>query len=107
MFKNFNFHPGHVTFDDFNIDINKSLSEQICSLKEDLFQVSFFNDKYIIDIGWTNDFDIDGRFRIEIIKDKDWNKPLFSKETVNTTELYQYAKSALELIHSFEERDLV
>ena len=64
-----------ILLNDF-IDINKRIDEQIWSLKEDLLQLGFYNKKIIIDVGWTNEFELNGCFKILVIKDLDWDNPL-------------------------------
>lgn len=57
-----------------NLDFHKKISEEVTSLDEDLFQLSF-NDGVIIDIGWYPSFDTNGEFIIQVISDGDWENP--------------------------------
>lgn len=75
MLKSLNFEPGKIIFDEFNITTDLPLDKQIDLLKEDLFQVDFF-DKYILDIGWYPEFSAKGQFVICLVKDFDWEKPI-------------------------------
>ncbi|MFZ7173016.1 hypothetical protein [Avibacterium paragallinarum] len=75
----------NVTFNDFIFDEKKTIEEQINNLKEDLYQASFKNN--LIDIGWYPSFDKNGRFVISIIKDFNWEKPIFEFKTRNINEL--------------------
>ena len=64
-----------ILLNDF-IDTDKTLEDQIWSLKEDLLQLGFYNKKLIIDVGWSNEFEINGCFVILVIKDLDWDNPI-------------------------------
>lgn len=57
------------------IDFDKSISDQINRLDEDLFQL-IFNNGYIIDIGWYPSFEKDGQFIIQLVSDGDWGNPV-------------------------------
>ena len=46
------------------------------NLTEDLLQISFSNEKYIVDVGWYPDFDENGQFTVLLIHILDWQKPL-------------------------------
>lgn len=89
MFYNLDLSPGKVVYDDFDINSELPLSEQIYSLKEDLFQLNY-NDKYIIDIGWYPEFDVNGTFSIVLIEDFNWQHPLEKKSCrdIETLQLY-------------------
>ncbi|MDQ2088142.1 hypothetical protein RBH29_17085 [Herbivorax sp. ANBcel31] len=89
MFENLDFTPGKVVYNDFDINHEIPLSEQIYSLKEDLFQVNY-NNKYVIDIGWYPEFKTIGEFNIVIIKDFDWENPIEKKtcKDIKTLKLY-------------------
>lgn len=57
-----------------SIDFNKTITEQVNRLDEDLFQLTF-TDGTIIDIGWLPSFEEDGQFIIQVISDGDWENP--------------------------------
>ena len=97
MFEELDFSPGMVVYNDFDINPNIPFEKQIFSLKEDMFQVNY-NDKYLIDIGWSPDFDINGKFKIRIIKDFDWVNPIYFKKTNNLKQLYKLLKKCIEII---------
>lgn len=77
---------GVVIFDNLSLDENKLLIEQLDDLKEDILQVEFQN-TYLIDVGWTPSFNINGKFKIVIIKDYDWQKPIYSGVATNLKDL--------------------
>lgn len=86
--QNINFGCGKVTYNDFDIELNIPIENQLYSLKEDLIQVDY-DERYIIDIGWYPEFSLDGSFRIVAIENYDWGSPLFT-----------YSCKTLEQLHS-------
>lgn len=58
---------------------NKANYTENLGLTEDMLQISYIknnNDMYLIDVGWYPDCDINGYFRIVLIKNLDWFNPL-------------------------------
>lgn len=100
MFENMNFEPGKVVYNDFDVNPKVQLESQVDSLKEDLFQVNY-SDQYIIDVGWYPEFDEDGSFRICIIKDFNWEAPLFEKRCRDISTLNQLMCECINLINNF------
>lgn len=88
---------GIVIFDDFNISENIDLSEQLEELKEDMLQVSFPSG-YILDIGWRPSFEINGSFKLLLIKDYIWNNPIYSDSPSNISELKKSIEIAISKI---------
>ena len=58
--------------------INKAYYADNLGLTEDMLQISYIKNKdlYAIDVGWYPDCDINGHFRIVLIKNLDWISPL-------------------------------
>lgn len=76
--RSINFGKGVITYNNFNIDISKPLENQIWELKEDLLQVSYSgrnSSTYILDIGWYPEFNVNGNFKILLIRNYDWDIP--------------------------------
>jgi hypothetical protein len=96
--KNIDFKTGIVTYDGFEVNPLIPYEQQTTNLEQDLLQVSYLEDKYIIDIGWGPDYDPEGSFVIRIIKDCDWDKPLYEKETRSFPELENYLQECINLI---------
>ncbi|MBA0211373.1 hypothetical protein [Pectobacterium brasiliense] len=66
-------------FDELSgIDFNKAVSEEINKLDEDLLMLSCSNGN-ILDIGWCPAFEDDGNFKICIIKNGNWDSPLYEE----------------------------
>lgn len=79
MFENIDFGKGvSKKYINFNINENISLEEQTDLLMEDLIQIIYDNN-YIIDIGWYPEFDKNGHFLVCVIKDFQWDRPIFKK----------------------------
>jgi hypothetical protein len=74
-----NIGDGKIVLYDF-IDLSKPIEDQIWSLKEDMLQIEFYDTLYLIDVGWPNEFETDGCFRIMLIKNLNWEEPLEFKE---------------------------
>lgn len=98
--KDIDFAPGNVVFDDFIIDEQKPLFEQVHLLKEDLLQVNYF-DKYIIDVGWYPSFEQAGNFKIYVVADGNWECPVLVKECTDIIEVQQYLKESVNLVNKF------
>jgi len=68
---------GEVIFWDLVfLDLARPLSEQVDNLKEDLAQVRFPRG-LLIDVGWYPECSRDGAFVVRVVRDADWDNPLF------------------------------
>jgi hypothetical protein len=97
MLKKLNFKPGKIVYDDFDINPNIPLEQQIFSLKEDMFQVNY-HDKYLIDIGWGPEFNLKGKFKIRIIKNFNWTNPIYFKQTSSLKKLFKLVEECVRII---------
>lgn len=86
---------GSLSYYDFNIDSNVPLQNQIYEIKEDLIQI-LYGDHYLIDVGWYPEFDVEGSFVVRIIKDFDWQSPIYENETKNLWELKSYIQDCID-----------
>lgn len=100
MFKDLDFTPGIVIYNDFDINPKIPLRKQKFSLKEDMLQVNY-GDLYLIDIGWGPEFNPNGKFKIKIIKNFDWAEPVYFKTTDNLNQLYKYLENCVEIVRNF------
>lgn len=99
MFKDIDFGTGvSRKYIDFEINEDVPLEEQTDLLKEDLLQVIYDNN-YIIDIGWYPEFDENGSFRVSVIKEYQWDNPIFQKKCRRTGLVREYLCECIELIH--------
>ncbi|KTT04036.1 hypothetical protein [Pseudomonas rhizoryzae] len=72
-----NFIQGKVEFDDFSpLEELADFKQDLFALKEDMLQVAYEND-FLLDVGWYPSFNPDGCFDIRVIKDFDWESPLY------------------------------
>jgi hypothetical protein len=97
MINEINLKKGKITFNDFNINFEIPLDEQIFSLKEDLLQINY-NEKYIIDVGWHPELDPKGFFKVQVIKDYDWLNPIFIKKCKSKKSLQKSLQKAVDII---------
>ena len=102
MKKNFfldgiNFYPGIVEYEDFLVQEETPLGEQIDLLKEDLLQVVFYGSKHlIIDLGWYPSFEKEGKFQIRVVEEFNWETFSFYAETNNLEELRTFLCQAIK-----------
>ncbi len=97
MFENLDFTPGRVTYNDLCINLELPLVDQTNALKEDLFQVEY-DKNYVLDIGWYPSFSPLGSFRILIVKDFDWENPVFERVCCTIDELVLYVQECANTI---------
>ena len=93
----FSIKGGNVTFDDFPIKDGEPLRVYIDDLKEDMLQVEFPKG-YILDVGWRPSFEINGEFYAVLIKDHNWEKPIYSESARDLKELKGKINKALRII---------
>jgi hypothetical protein len=74
MFKNIDFTPGIITYNE--TDDPRYLHE------EDLFQVSYNNDMYVLDLGWYGT-----EYAIMVIRLLDWSKPIWERRCKELSDL--------------------
>lgn len=73
--KEIDWRGGVVVYDDFAIDVDIPILDQIGLLKEDLIQVQY-NESILIDIGWYPEFSTYGSFIVNVVENADWENPL-------------------------------
>lgn len=97
MFENYNFEPGVVTYNPYNL--NPGDMSDIEWLNEDMVQIEYPNG-YLLDVGWYGkSFTLNGVFVICIVKDYKWSKPVFKHEYRSVSELYEGMQTAIERIN--------
>ncbi|QTH40278.1 hypothetical protein J4772_22100 [Cohnella sp. LGH] len=97
MLINVNFENGIVIYNDLKLNVNEPLGNQMENLKEDLLQVSF-KDKLVIDVGWFPSFSRDGSFKIVVIKDYDWENPIYQNTCRSVEELINCLEKSLSVV---------
>jgi len=84
----FSVKKGEIVFNEFSLKKDIPLGKQLDELREDMLQVEF-PDGYVLDVGWRPSFDVNGKFYIYLIKDFDWEEPVYSgdAEDIDSLEL--------------------
>lgn len=93
---NINLPTGKVTLNDIEFLSEEPLINQLDNLKEDLYQAQM--DNYILDIGWYPEFDINGCFKVFVIKDFDWSNPISIMESISYQQLEKDIEASLIII---------
>lgn len=99
LFEKIAFEPGIVVCNDFQIDENNSVENQVDNLKEDLFQVNY-DDKFIIDVGWFPSFSKNGQFKVVVIEDFNWDDPIYKKTSRTISELREHIEKSVSIVKS-------
>ncbi|CDG22859.1 conserved protein of unknown function [Xenorhabdus poinarii G6] len=86
---------GVIIFNDFSISDDIPLKNQLDELKEDMLQVEFPNG-YLLDIGWKPSFEIDGKFKLVLIKEFNWENPVYLDSASNLFELEEKIQLAMQ-----------
>ena len=73
--ENLNILDGVITYNDFDIDPNIPFETQKYSFKEDILQIEF-GERFVLDVGYSPEFEPDGNFIIQAIQDNDWMNPI-------------------------------
>ncbi|EPF69466.1 hypothetical protein GCM10025882_18790 [Acinetobacter gyllenbergii] len=76
--------------DDFEVN-----EDTVFDLSQDLLQVDFTNSE-ILDVGWYPDLDVNGVFRVILIKDMNWDFPIVKYECLDIKDLKESIKKVIE-----------
>ena len=91
---NADLYPGNIAFSDLELDIDIPFEQQIDALKEDMLQVIFpFN--LILDLGWYSIDTEKGCFQVRVIKEWDWENPIYYNESDNIIGLISIYRESL------------
>lgn len=91
---------GTVTFDDISqLDQSAEISTIVDELKEDLFQAALPFEQ-IIDIGWYPEFSEHGAFKVSLISNFNWEKPIYSEKAKDWAELKNAIKNTLKKVQT-------
>ena len=94
-----NFKSGDIIYDEFKVDFTKRYSEQKECLLEDLLQVKYAQE-YLLDVGWYPEYESEGEFIVQIIKNKIGKNLYIKKDSKDEEELIQNLNNAVEIIES-------
>jgi len=87
------FSPGRVVYEEFTIDDGREWVEQIDRLEEDLLQVVFPGD-VVLDLGWYPAFSRKGQFQVRVIRNFNWDAPIFYAEVTKMDVLRSVLEAA-------------
>jgi len=91
----FDWKSGKVVYWDLEeIDETEALNVQTDHLKEDLAQISYSNG-IVLDIGWFPSFDPKGGFTVTVVKDSDWESPIFRSRAKDLRSLKRQISRAI------------
>ena len=86
---------GRVVFWDMSfLDPRRPLGDQAADLKEDLAQIQY-PEGILLDIGWYPSFSSEGHFIVTVVRDSDWDEPLFAEKQGTLHELMQSLQRAI------------
>lgn len=97
-------HSAVVTYDTISwlTEDDRLNSESCYELSEDLLQIEFKDKNLLIDVGWYNPFQTKlGFFRIELIQNMNWERPLFKR---NFRKINTLKRQISQLIHQIEQQ---
>ena len=93
------FKSGEVVYNEFEVDFTKKYSEQEECLLEDLLQVKYAQD-YLLDVGWYPEYESEGEFVVQIVKNQNWEEPIYKKNSKNKGDLIQDLNNAIRIIEN-------
>ncbi|WP_139198646.1 hypothetical protein [Pseudomonas indica] len=92
------FIEGQIEFDDFSLLARLvDFRSDLYSLKEDMLQISY-EGNFLLDVGWYPSFDPDGCFQIHVVKESDWENPLYCDQANSITEAIHRIRDAQNFI---------
>ena len=89
-----------IVYNDFSITSFDKIEEERLGYKEDILQIVWKG--YLIDVGWTPDFNVEGHLKVVLIKNQNWFAPIISKFTKASDDLFDAIN---EIINYVEEID--
>lgn len=97
MFPQVDFRSGTIARIDSCYDPSIPLKRQIGILREDMFQVSYPTG-HTIDVGWYPSFEASGNFRVFLVHNDDWERPLEDIKVTTYLELVEHVARLVELV---------
>ena len=96
---NLNILDGVITYNDFDIDPNIPFEIQKYSFKEDILQIEF-GERFVLDVGYSPEFEPNGNFVIQAIQDNDWMNPISRIKCQTLDKLKKSIEKTVQLIHA-------
>ncbi len=97
MLEKLNLHNGIVTYNEFKIDLSKSVESQIDHLQQDLLQIKY-GSHYLIDVGWVPSPTPKGFFAINVIESCDWDNPLLKLKVKKFDKFIESLQEAIDFL---------
>lgn len=88
-----------IEFEDFNIDFSLPFFCQRSCLNENLIQAKLGS--YLVDIGWYPEADPNGKLRLRLIEDFDWQRPLAEYDDRDFDELEKHLREISKRVEDF------
>ena len=97
MLEHIDLKDGVVSYDGFTwLKDYSTFINNIDELTEDLLQISFFEDNYLIDVGWYSD----KIFSLQLIKNRDWDNPMKLIKVQTPNEVVDVIPLLIDLLYS-------
>lgn len=87
-------------YDNWNIDFDKPLEQQIEELHEDIIQITFARG-YSLDVGWYPAYNICGQFKGVVLQHSNWDNPIYTMETNNPKVMEDWVMEVTECVLDF------
>ena len=90
-----NWNDGQVRYWNLDlVDLSRSLEAQADELTEDLAQV-VYPGGMLLDIGWYPSMAVDGNFVVTVIRNEDWESPIFKVSCASGNQLQEAIGAAI------------
>ena len=76
------------------LEATEPLKNQLDELKEDLAQVRF-GARAVLDVGWYPEFKSSGRFVVLVVRDGEWDTPIFNEAATDIASLCSVVRRAV------------
>lgn len=87
------FSPGRIVYEEFIFDDEQELVEQVDKLDEDILQIEFPGG-ILLDVGWYPAFTRVGQFQVRVIRNFEWDAPIFYAEVTSMDVLRSVLEAA-------------
>ena len=101
FFRTINFGEGNVTHVEEDLRPDVSLADQLKLLREDLLQVQYGKASLVLDVGWYPSFAPDGSFSVLVVRDLNWDEPIYQSYSNSLEDLEKAIQHALSIIRAF------
>lgn len=96
MFENVSWGNFKIKYNEFNIDKQKDLFDQLDSLQENMLRATAGD--YILDISYEHEVEQIGFFTVLLIKKKNWEDPYMEKRTNSLKQLEKIVQEFIYMV---------